>query len=202
MYRDIKLENAGFDVRGNIKVFDFGLCKSLDPKLETQDGTYKLTSPTGTFPYMAPEVALCEPYNTSADVFSFSILLWEILSLKVPFGGGLSRKEYIDKVSIGGLRPPITSSWPSLTRSMLKEAWDVNPKKRPDFKKIAALIRADLNAMTEDFEVQRRTVHMTELSERSMQNDNLGNVRAMELLVGTMSTSDETSSAITLSDCA
>ena len=174
MYRDIKLENAGFDVRGNVKVFDFGLCKSLHPKLETKDGMFKLTTPTGSFPYMAPEVALCEPYNTSADVFSFSILLWEILSLKVPFGGGLSRKEYVDKISVGGLRPPINYAWPSLTRSMMRDAWDVDPKKRPDFRKIAALIRADLNAMTEDFEVQRRTVHMTELSSRSMQNDNLG----------------------------
>ena len=168
MYRDIKLENAGFDVRGNVKVFDFGLCKSLDPKLRTKDGRYKLTARTGSFPYMAPEVALGEPYNTSADVFSFSILLWEILSLKVPFGGGFSPKEHFERVSVCGLRPPITSSWPSLTRSMMRDAWDVNPKKRPDFKKVASLIRADLNHMTEDVQVRRRTMHLNEISSKSL----------------------------------
>ncbi len=36
---------------------------------------------------MAPEVALCMKYGLSADVFSYSILLWEIISLKVPFAG-------------------------------------------------------------------------------------------------------------------
>lgn len=36
---------------------------------------------------MAPEVALCKNYGLSADVFSYSILLWEIISLKIPFAG-------------------------------------------------------------------------------------------------------------------
>ena len=36
---------------------------------------------------MAPEVALCKNYGLSADVYSFSILLWEIISLKIPFAG-------------------------------------------------------------------------------------------------------------------
>ena len=36
---------------------------------------------------MAPEVALCKNYGLSADVFSYSILLWEIISLKIPFSG-------------------------------------------------------------------------------------------------------------------
>lgn len=36
---------------------------------------------------MAPEVALCKNYGLSADIFSYSILLWEIISLKIPFSG-------------------------------------------------------------------------------------------------------------------
>ena len=36
---------------------------------------------------MAPEVALCKTYGLSADVYSFSVLLWEIISLKIPFAG-------------------------------------------------------------------------------------------------------------------
>jgi serine/threonine protein kinase len=50
VYRDIKPENIGFDVRGDVKIFDFGLAKPLHPKLRTTDGkNFLLTSRTGAF---------------------------------------------------------------------------------------------------------------------------------------------------------
>ncbi|CAB9498375.1 Inhibitor of nuclear factor kappa-B kinase subunit beta [Seminavis robusta] len=54
VYRDIKPENIGFDVRGDVKVFDFGLCKDLEPRLKCKDGGYgyKLTGRAGSLPYM------------------------------------------------------------------------------------------------------------------------------------------------------
>eukprot|EP00536_Pseudo-nitzschia_multiseries_P005103 jgi/Psemu1/189809/e_gw1.93.84.1 len=86
VYRDIKPQNIGFDVRGDVKVFDFGLMKSLDEHLKSRDGDgYRLTGFTGSIPYMAPEVGLMKPYDTRADVFSFSILFWEIISLEFLF---------------------------------------------------------------------------------------------------------------------
>ena len=39
---------------GDVKVFDFGLARDLNPKLKTKGGMYKLTGRTGSFPYMAP----------------------------------------------------------------------------------------------------------------------------------------------------
>jgi serine/threonine protein kinase len=75
VYRDIKLENFGFDIRGDIKVFDFGLCKSLSDNLIARDDKgraihgYNLTPRTGSLPYMAPEVAVGMPYDTKCDVF-------------------------------------------------------------------------------------------------------------------------------------
>jgi len=39
---------------GDVKVFDFGLCKNLNPKLKAKGGIFKLTGRTGSFPYMAP----------------------------------------------------------------------------------------------------------------------------------------------------
>ena len=46
-------ENIGFDVRGDVKVFDFGLCKDLDPRLKSKDGAYgyRLTGRAGSLPY-------------------------------------------------------------------------------------------------------------------------------------------------------
>lgn len=54
VYRDIKPENIGFDVRDEVKVFDFGLCKSLMPKLKAEGYGYRLTGQAGSLPYMAP----------------------------------------------------------------------------------------------------------------------------------------------------
>ena len=54
---------------------------------------------------MAPEVALCKPYGKGADVFSYSILLWEIISLKIPFKGyNVSDKQFLlisDLLNVG-----------------------------------------------------------------------------------------------------
>ena len=41
---------------------------------------------TGSRRFMAPEVALGEPYNLSADIYSFAILLWELVALDKAFG--------------------------------------------------------------------------------------------------------------------
>jgi serine/threonine protein kinase len=48
-FRDLKPDNVGFDYTGQVKVFDFGLAKELDPKQKTDDGLYKMSGGTGTF---------------------------------------------------------------------------------------------------------------------------------------------------------
>ena len=60
IYRDIKPNNIGFDVRGDLKLFDFGLSRELRDIDKTEGGMYKLTGCTGSRRYMAPEVALCK----------------------------------------------------------------------------------------------------------------------------------------------
>lgn len=165
VYRDIKPENIGFDIRGDVKLFDFGLCKSLEPELKVRGG-YLLTGRTGSIPYMAPEVALSKPYDSKCDVFSFAILLWEILAIKAAFKT-LTKKEYLNQVMMGTVRPPIHKSWPPLTRAMMKAAWDPDPYDRPDMKNIATLIRTDLNDMSNDDSVLHRTQHMVDRSQHS-----------------------------------
>jgi serine/threonine protein kinase len=160
-------ENIGFDIRGDVKIFDFGLCKSLDPKQKAKGRYgYHLTARTGSMPYMAPEICKGEPYDTEADVFSFAILLWEILSLQWAFNG-CSLKEYYKRVALHHERLPITSSWPVIVRTILVEAWDKDPQKRPSMKRIGTLIRADLQDLSEDDNVVNRTEHMMNRSKRS-----------------------------------
>ena len=55
----MKPENIGFDVRGDAKLFDFGLSKELHDRDKTKDGLYLMSGLTGSRRYMAPEVVLC-----------------------------------------------------------------------------------------------------------------------------------------------
>lgn len=94
LYRDTKPENAGFDVRGDIKIFDFGFSKELSKDLfDKTSRQYNLTKRTGSQPYLAPENFTGKPYGKPSDVFSFGILLWEMLHSK--FAVSRSVRRYI-----------------------------------------------------------------------------------------------------------
>lgn len=103
------------------KLFDFGLAKELKSKYRSKVGRhqyddnggcpyehkYKLTSCTGSRRYMAPEVALAEPYNEKSDVYSFGMLLYQVSSLVTPFDG-YSMGKHEREVLRGGYRPDVT----------------------------------------------------------------------------------------------
>ncbi|KAI2490712.1 protein tyrosine kinase [Fragilaria crotonensis] len=168
LHRDIKPQNMGFDVRGNIKVFDFGLAKSLVPELQAQCGLlYNLTAKSGSLPYMAPEVAMSKPYNEKCDVYSFGILFYEIVALKPPFSQHVL-KNYTAKVLKGGARPPIKRTFPSCTKKILKSSWSVSHTNRPDMATIVKLIQSDVELLEQGALVHARSNHMMNLSKHSL----------------------------------
>ena len=122
IYRDLKPENFGFDVRGDIKLFDFGLSKDLSTFRKLEDGTYDLTGCTGSLRYMAPEVVKHMTYNSAVDVFSFSIMLWEMLTTKKPFDG-FTQSQHSKLVAYGTYRPKIKSSFPDDIKQLLHKGW-------------------------------------------------------------------------------
>ena len=172
VYRDIKLDNIGFDIRGDVKVFDFGLSRSLSKSLRAKDSRgkhvygYNLTPRTGSIPYMAPEVVEAEPYDTKCDVFSFSILLWEIMALKLAYKG-YTRREFLYRVVRAKERMAIKREWPPLTRLAIQEAWEHDPQKRPNMTRIAEMLRGDMNEMSDKTLVRQRTIHMRDRSMNS-----------------------------------
>lgn len=168
IYRDTKPENCGFDVRGDVKVFDFGISRVLQKKDSLEDGTYKLTSCCGSLRYMAPEVALSKPYNLTADVFSFATLAWQVLELKTPFES-LSAMRYIEVVCREGWRPPLSTKWPARLRRVLQDSWNANLAERPDFNRVGKVLRGEMTAMADSDHgsIHERTQHMMDRSNRS-----------------------------------
>jgi len=79
---DLKSSNILIDDNWKIKIGDFGLSRFF-----TLDDTEESKSRIGTPHWMAPEVLKGGKYQHSADIFSFGMILWEIISLEIPYYG-------------------------------------------------------------------------------------------------------------------
>ena len=86
IHRDIKPENIHLDPLGRAKLMDFGIAKSDEMRLTRTGFTL------GTPYYMSPEQVLGQDVTTQADVYSFGVLLYELLAGKKPIRGGEFRK--------------------------------------------------------------------------------------------------------------
>mmetsp|Transcript_24575 Transcript_24575/g.44121 ORF Transcript_24575/g.44121 Transcript_24575/m.44121 type:complete len:510 (-) Transcript_24575:82-1611(-) len=145
IYRDLKPENLGFDVRGDIKLFDLGLVKELHPKEKDKRGNYKL-SMAGTPRYMAPEVGLYQPYNLSADVYSFSMLLWEILTLEKPLCD-FTYTRLKNEIFMEGDRPPIRKVFNKKMRDLIASGWSQNPMNRPSMDRVYDELKSEYSKL-------------------------------------------------------
>lgn len=137
IYRDLKPDNIGFDVRGDVKLFDFGLAKEIEGGME--DEVFELSGETGSLRYMAPEVCKNTPYNLKADVYSFGILLWQIISLRTPFSGYNVRMHYKVVITDGG-RPKLDDKWSLGLRVLMSNCWSADISLRPKFDEIVKIL--------------------------------------------------------------
>ena len=144
---DLKPQNIGFSADGKLKLFDFGLAACVK-KQQLASDTYEMTGFTGTLVYMAPEVYLNQPYNEKVDVYSFAMILWELISGEQVFSN-MSKDEHMQEVVLGGQRPslsPILARAPAGVARLLELCWHAKHQRRPDF----ASIERDLLSICDD----------------------------------------------------
>lgn len=148
IHRDLKPQNIGFTAERQLKLFDFGLVSCVQ-KRSSSDEAYLMSGFTGTLVYMAPEVALRQAYNEKVDVYSFGILLWQLLSGEAPFAG-MGREQHMERVVHGGQRPSLSAiahlSLPESLTRLLEQCWHTNPSQRPSCATIVTALDALINS--------------------------------------------------------
>ncbi|KAL5569551.1 hypothetical protein UlMin_026126 [Ulmus minor] len=126
VHRDLKSPNLLVDSTYTVKVCDFGLSRS-------KENTF-LSSKTagGTPEWMAPEVLRAELSNEKSDVYSFAIILWELMTLQQPWRN-LSSMQVVGAVGFKHQRLEIPKNINPRIADLIKICWDKDPSRRPSF---------------------------------------------------------------------
>lgn len=122
---------------------------------------YEMTGYTGSLRYMAPEVAVNQPYDESVDVYSMSLVLWEIASLERPYKG-YNKNKFFDRVVRHRERPTLNhadaNDWPKTFKKLISDSWSNDASMRPS----SASVSEELFEMT----VQQRYLNSVDKSEQ------------------------------------
>ncbi|GLU07017.1 hypothetical protein SLE2022_239970 [Rubroshorea leprosula] len=127
IHRDLKTANLLMNSNNVVKVADFGVAR-----FQNQGGV--MTAETGTYRWMAPEVINHQPYDQKADVFSFAIVLWELVTAKIPYETMTPLQAALGVRQ--GMRPELPRNAHPKLLDLMQKCWETVPSKRPSFSEI------------------------------------------------------------------
>jgi serine/threonine protein kinase len=156
LHLDLKPANLLIDEHGTVKVADFGISILVERGQVSKDsGRLR-----GSLPYMPPERLLQQPYDATADVYSFAMTVWQMLNRETPFSDLEKLFEQMNnmadfmvmfrrRVCQEHYRPPLQSTAP-LVHDLLTRCWDTAARERPQFSTLISELNGLIIAATID----------------------------------------------------
>jgi len=149
IHKDYHSGNIFFSANSTV-VGDLGLSKS-SLNNDNDNEIY------GIIPYVAPEIFQGQKYTEKSDIYSFGMIMWEVMTGRRPFWDRNHDTRLIIEIC-DGLRPPIVTNAPKGYIELMQRCWDPDPKKRSDASSIrygdygitGIIITAGLNQILAD----------------------------------------------------
>ncbi|CAM0871381.1 unnamed protein product [Alopecurus aequalis] len=134
VHRDLKSPNLLVDNNWNVKVCDFGLSRLKHSTFLSSKST------AGTPEWMAPEVLRNEQSNEKCDVYSFGVILWELATLRMPWGG-MNPMQVVGAVGFQDRRLDIPKEIDPMVARIIWECWQKDPNLRPSFAQLTTALK-------------------------------------------------------------
>ncbi|KAL8474711.1 hypothetical protein ACS0TY_031234 [Phlomoides rotata] len=134
VHRDLKSPNLLVDKNWVVKVCDFGLSRMKHSTFLSSRST------AGTAEWMAPEVLRNEPSNEKCDVYSYGVILWELCTMRQPWGG-MNPMQVVGAVGFQHRRLDIPDGMDPVIADIIMKCWETDPNLRPTFGEIMAALK-------------------------------------------------------------
>ncbi|KAE8664382.1 Serine/threonine-protein kinase CTR1 [Hibiscus syriacus] len=134
IHRDLKTPNLLVDKNWVVKVCDFGLSRMKYHTFLSSKST------AGTPEWMAPEILRNQPTNEKCDVYSFGVILWELVTLCIPWKG-LNPMQVVGAVGFQNKRLEIPEDIDLMVAQIIRDCWQTEPHLRPSFAELMFRLR-------------------------------------------------------------
>ncbi|CAD5318255.1 unnamed protein product [Arabidopsis thaliana] len=136
VHRDLKPANILLDQHMVSKISDVGLARLVPPTIDDIATHYRMTSTAGTLCYIDPEYQQTGMLGTKSDIYSFGIVLLQILTAKTPMGLTNQVEKAIEEGNFAKILDPLVTDWPIEEALILAkiglQCAELRRKDRPD----------------------------------------------------------------------
>jgi serine/threonine protein kinase len=124
LHRGLKSANVLISQYGQAKLSDFGLAKTQYSSIQT------IKTQSQAVAWLAPETLDCGDYTEASDIYSFGMVVWEVVTGKPPYAGK-KEADIISHVVDKGQREHLPAEVPDIYKKLIQQCWQAEPCQRP-----------------------------------------------------------------------